>query len=197
MITFSQFLQEVAMSRLRHKDRDINIHEITALYEKAHIAVQIVQMYEQAIGKDYLNDITTIANLTSHAYGLYNSGETQQMLPPEVQGKEFIGMGKVSNRNQRFVPMKVLGQYLPKDQLNKVKTQGTIRVNIKKIMDQFKGDDKKILLEIASTIIHECIHEVERRDTGNTTEGSAQNAERAFLRWAEQNWNNIATRLKI
>lgn len=197
MRTFIQYLQEVSINKIKHKDKYIDIHEIESLYEKAHFAVQIVQMYEQATRKELLQDITTIANLTTTAFGLYNSEETKQMLPPNMQNQEMIGFGKVSNKNQRFVPMKVLGKYLSKPELDKIKTQGVIRVNVKKIMNKFIGDDKRIVLEIAATIVHECTHEIERRDTGNTSEGSAQNAERMFLQWAETNWNMIAQKLKM
>jgi hypothetical protein len=192
---FIDWLVLESMNKVRTKTHEIDIGQIESVYDKAHVAVQIVQMYEDATKRSFLQDITTIANLTSGAYGLYNSKETSQMLPPEVQQQQMMYYGRVSSQNKGSVPLKVLKQYLPPDQLNKVKTQGVIRVNVKKIMDQFPGDTKRAVLEIAATIIHECRHEIDRRDTGQTNEQGPKAEEQAFLRWAEQNWDNIAKRL--
>lgn len=65
-------------------------------------------------------------------------------------------------------------------------SEGIIRVNVNKIIEKFRGDDKKIILEIASTIIHECVHKAERRNSGGTSEGGAKEAEQRFLKWANQ-----------
>lgn len=174
--------------RIRVKDHDIDISQIESVYGQAHLAVRIVQMYEQATGKNFLQDITTVADLASGAYGLYNSQETKQLLPPEVRQQQMIFYGKVSDKQ---IPAKVLSKYLSKEQLSKVKNQGTIHVNVRRIMKQFPGDIKRILLEIASTIIHECRHEIERRETGMTSEQGPVAEEHAFLRWAENNWSKI------
>ena len=68
MKTWREFLQEQFLHPLDEKQIDI-------LYNKAHIAVELVRMYNPNL----LNNISTIANLVSGAYGIYNSGENRKI----------------------------------------------------------------------------------------------------------------------
>jgi hypothetical protein len=50
-------------------------------------------------------------------------------------------------------------------------------------------------LEIASTIVHECTHELERQKTGTTSEIGPVKAEGLFMQWVKRNWKTIITRI--
>lgn len=65
-----------------------------------------------------------------------------------------------------------------------------IYINFNKIFSQFK-DKKKILMEIAATIFHECCHKTDRQKTGRTNEWEVKAKEKAFLAWVERNWETM------
>jgi hypothetical protein len=50
-------------------------------------------------------------------------------------------------------------------------------------------------LEIASTIVHECTHELELQTTGRTSEVGPVAASQRFLDWTKKNWNTIVGRI--
>lgn len=127
--------------------RNIDSSQIETIYNKAHIAVDLVKLYQPNL----LEKISVIANLASGAYGIYNSGENAE-------------------------------------------TGDTIHINVRRIMQE-KETELEVILEIASTIIHESSHEVEMALKGTSDETYPKQAEDAFINWVKQNWQLIIQRL--
>lgn len=161
--------------------------QIDQLYSKAHIAVEIVNMYNPRI----LDNIAVIANLTSGAYGVYNSGENQKVLPKDLEAN-LVYYGRVNRKNLDNIPKKTLSQYYPQA-ANQIREADTIHVNVRRIMQE-SGSDFDTVVEIASTIIHESVHEMEREQTGTTSEVGPVNAERAFKQWVTGNIQSLMSR---
>lgn len=176
MQTFGEFVKAADESQL------------DSLYSKAHIAVEIVRMYQPEL----LADISTIANLASGAYGVYNSGENRKVLPPEME-KQLIYYGPVKRHNLDMIPRKTLMQYYPHLHPQQIQDSDTIHVNVRRIMQE-SDSDLEAILEIASTIVHECTHSHELEDTGQTSEAGPVRAEQAFMSWARQNMNQLTQR---
>lgn len=162
-----------------------NYAEIEAIYDKAHVAVQIVRLYNPS----FIENISTIANLASGAYGLYNSGENTKTFPPEYE-QRLIHWGRIDKNNLGNVPSKVLKQYFPDFDERRIKKGDTIHVNVKRILSQSRSNYDAIL-QIASTIIHEATHEIERETKGTTYETGPQGEEQKFKHWAEQNMERL------
>ncbi len=162
--------------------------QLDQLYSKAHIATEIVRMYNPKI----LDNIAVIANLASGAYGVYNSGENQKIIPPDIQNN-LIYYGRVNKRQLDNIPKQTLQQYYPNIPANAIRESDTIRVNVRRIMQE-KGSDFDAIMEIAATIIHEATHEIERETTGATSEAGPLAAERKFLQWAMQNKNLLMSK---
>lgn len=161
--------------------------QIDQLYSKAHLAVKIVNMYNPRI----LDNIAVIANLVSGAYGVYNSGENQKVIPRDLENN-LIYYGRVDKRSLGNIPKKTLAQYYPQA-LNQIKEADTIRVNVRRIMQEM-GNDFDAIIEIASTIIHEATHEMEREQTGTTSEVGPVNAERVFKDWVNKSRTTLMSR---
>jgi len=161
--------------------------QIDQLYSKAHIAVKIVDMYNPRI----LDNIAVIANLASGAYGVYNSGENKKVLPKDVE-TNLVYYGRIDRRNLDNIPKKTLSQYYPQA-ANQIKQADTVHVNVRRIMQEM-GSDFDAVIEIASTIIHEATHELERETMGTTSEVGPVNAERHFKQWVNQNHQMLAGR---
>lgn len=176
MMSFKEFFNQ---------QQELDASGIEQLYDKAHIAVKVVRMYNP----HFLENIATIADLASGAYGLYNSGENKKMLPPDVQ-QRLIGFGNVSKDHLGSIPMKVLKQYFPDLDERKVRSGDTIHVNVRRILSQAKNDLEAVL-QIASTIIHEATHRIERETKGQTFETGPQGEERKFMSWAKSNLQKI------
>jgi hypothetical protein len=176
MITWQEFLEAT------------DERQIDQLYSKAHIATEIVNLYNPRI----LDNIAVIANLASGAYGVYNSGENQKVIPPEVQNN-LIYYGRVNKQQLDNIPKKTLQQYYPNIPANSIRESDTIRVNVRRIMQE-KGSDFEAILEIAATIIHEATHEIERETMGTTSEAGPVAAEHKFTQWAMQNKNMLMSR---
>lgn len=175
MINFKEWLNQ----------KQTNSSEIESIYGKAHIAVQIVQLYDPNL----LKNISTIANLSSGAYGLYNSGEVQKELPPDVQQK-LIYNGQIDKANINKIPNITLKKYFPELDETKIKEADTIRVNVKKILSRV-SNPLEAVLQIASTIIHEATHATEMQTKGRTDESGPEQAEARFRRWAQANIKSI------
>jgi hypothetical protein len=160
--------------------------ELESIYNKTHISVELVNQYNPQL----LANISTIANLSSGAYGLYLSAENKKLLNPEME-RRLIYWGRINKNNIGNIPTKVLSQYGidPK----KVQPSDTIHVNVKRILSQSKTDLEAVL-QIASTIIHESVHELEREASGKTNETGPKTAENQFMMWAKQNLNQILRR---
>ena len=162
--------------------------QLDQLYSKAHVATEIVNLYNPRI----LDNIAVIANLASGAYGVYNSGENQKILPKDVE-TNLIYYGRVNKRQLDNIPKKTLMQYYPQVPQNSIRESDTIHVNVRRIMQE-KGSDFEAIMEIASTIIHEATHEMERETTGTTSEAGPMAAEQKFVQWAMQNKNMLMSR---
>lgn len=69
MITWGRFLESLVTTR-----HNVDSSQIESIYNKAHIAVELVKMYRPEL----FNQIAVVANLASGAYGIYNSGEDNE-----------------------------------------------------------------------------------------------------------------------
>lgn len=159
----------------------IDASQIDHLYDKAHIAIEIVQMYNPA----FLNNITTIADLASGAYGLYNSGENRKTLPQEVE-KRLIYWGRIKKEQIGLLPAKTLRQYFPELNPHDIRIGETIHINVRRILSQSKSDLDAVL-QIASTVIHEAQHAIEKESTGTTSETGPKTEEHKFMQWTHMN----------
>jgi hypothetical protein len=162
--------------------------QLDILYNKTRTAVELVRMYNPKI----LDNISTIADLSSGAYGLYSSGDNKKILPPNTE-KSIVYWGKVSRHNLDTIPEKTLLQYYPQLKPQDITPSDTIRVNVKRIMKEFPSDFDRVI-QVASTIIHEATHEIERETLGQTSEDSAYAAERKFMDWVKTNIRTIQSR---
>lgn len=165
-----------------------DFHELEQIYNKAHISVLIVEMYNP----DILKNIATIANLASGAYGVYNSGEVKKELPQDLE-KKLIYTGKVQKQDINKIPNFVLKQYYPNIDESKIKESDVIRVNVKRILNQAKTPFE-IIIQIASTIIHEATHANEMQQKGTTNETGPQLAEKNFMNWVKLNSAKIRSK---
>lgn len=164
---------------IKFLEQKVDQSQIDRLYSKAHIAVEIVQLYNPKV----LNNISTIANLATGAYGIYMSGENKKILPPTAEQK-LIYFGKINRHNLDLIPKVTIQQYYP--DIKEIKESDTIHVNVRRIMLE-SGSDLEAILEIASTIIHESRHEEEFELTGKTSEVGPEAAEHSFMQWATTN----------
>jgi len=166
--------------------------QINRIYDKAKIAVDIVRMYGKQTNKKILNNISTIANLASGAYGLYNSKFNKKILSKSAEEKIRFKFGdKVfANNNLHKIPEIVIRKYIPEIKDEEIIPSDVIFVNVSRIVRESKGD-WSIILQIASTIIHESTHEKEREEKGFTSESLPEMEEKIFLNWFNKNKQNI------
>ena len=171
----------------------VDSSKIDALYEKAKISVQIVQLYDKMTNQKLLTNISTIAPLSSGVYGMYMSSENHKVIGKEVLDKMKLLFPKdiMLDKKLQTLPNAVLKQYLPDLDEKQIIPSDTIHVNIQKILKQL-GDTPQAILEIASTIIHEATHELELQTTGKTSEVGPVAAERKFIDWSKSNWNLLS-----
>ena len=155
----------------------------------------------------YLLNIGLIAPLSGTVYGLFNSKENQRILDKDVRKK---GIAFSANRpltnddygNQdvlKNLSFNVMKQRFPDIDPNKIHDSAVIHVNVPKIIQDLKlkgysGQelDRAIVKEIASTIVHESTHQLERTWLGNTNEATPRKAEERFMNWLERNPNLLA-----
>ncbi len=173
MVFFKEFIQQT------------DERQLDMVYQKARIAVDMVRMYNPKL----LENIATIADLPSGAYGVYNSGENKKILPQETE-KALIGWGRVGRHNLDMLPLKMIQQYYPQIPISSVRRSNTIRVNVRRILSEFPDDANRII-QIASTIVHEATHEMEHETLGQTTDVSAYAAEKQFMEWLQKNWQSL------
>lgn len=183
------------------------ISKIDTIYNKAKISVQLVQMYDQTRSADpksppdkrkLLLNINTIAPLTSGVYGMYMSSENKKSIGPEVLNKMKLLFPKDAMLNQKLqtLPTSIIKQYIPDLDEKRVQPSDTIHVNVQRIVKEF-GDSPRAIVEIASTIVHEATHELEREFYGKTDERGPEKAEKDFINWVKQNWNTISRRFSL
>lgn len=169
----------------------VDSKQIESVYNQAKIAVDLVNMYNPHL----LNNISTIADLSSGAYGIYNSGENKKVLPPNIE-QSLIYYGKINKNNIGNIPKKTIKQYYPDIPENAIQSSDTVRINIRRILRESKTALEAIL-QIASTIVHECTHEIEREMQGWTSESGPIAAERNFMAWCKQNIKAITTKFPV
>ena len=181
MLTWKKFLEQM-------RPHEVDEKQIDMLYDKAHIAVELAKMYRPEL----LDNIATIADLASGAYGVYNSGENRKNLPQTIE-QQLVYYGKVGRHNLDLIPKITLQKYYPNIPADQIKESDTIHVNIKRILAESKNDLEAVL-QIASTIVHEAIHELEFETTGKTSEAGPQAEERKFMEWARGKLQEITRR---
>ena len=163
--------------------QNVDNSQLESIYEKAKISVAIVNLYNPKI----LQNISTIANLASGAYGLYSSGENQDIVPPDIEQAMVVkSQGKLNKNQLHQMKPDIIKQYFPEIDLRRINPSDTIHVNVRRIVNELK-DDYKIILQIASTIVPEATHDIEHRTTGSTGEGRPEAEERKFMNWALKN----------
>jgi len=158
------------------QDTQVDERQIDAVYDKAHIAVDLVRSYRPQL----LTNISTIANLATGAYGMYNSAENQKVLPPDVE-RWLIYRG-VNKNELGNIPSMIYQKYGVNPQ--NIKSNNTIHVNVKRIISQARTELEAVL-QIAATIVHEATHSIERESSGLTDEIDPKAAERQFMREME------------
>jgi hypothetical protein len=172
MFSFSSWLNQQAPDE----------SQIDSIYNKAKISVELVRWYKPQI----LANVSTIANLASGAYGLYNSGENLDVLDPTEQQKIIIqSQGKVTKQQLQDpkYQRQILQQYYPGIDKRRIKPGDTIHINVRRILMQSKSDYEAVL-QIASTVVHEATHDNEYRQKHHTSETLPVSEEHMFMRWA-------------
>lgn len=174
----------------------VDSSKIEQLYNKAKLSVKIVQIYDKMTGQTLLKNINTVAPLSGGVYGMYMSRENKKVVGKQIVDKLKLLFPKDMMLNQKIqtLPNSVIKKYVPDLDEKQLQPSDTIRVNVKKIVSEL-GDTKEAVLQIASTIVHECTHEIELQTTGKTNEIGPKNAEAKFIQWANQNWNLLKTRI--
>jgi len=170
---------------LNYPAKAIDEHEIDAVYDKSKISVELVRWYDPRL----LDTISTIANLSTGVYGVFNSGETQRQLPPDVE-KNLLYYGKVTKNNLQNIPRKTLQQYYPQLRDEQIQDTYTIRVNVRRILRESRSEFEAVI-QIASTIVHEATHKSDFAKAGQAGEPNAYGAEGRFMNWVQRNVSQI------
>lgn len=179
--------------------------KIDAVYDKAKLSVRLVQLYDETKSSNpkadpryrkLLLNINTILPLSGGAYGLYVSSENRRTIGTSVLDKMRLIFPKDMMLNQKLqsLPSSVIKKYIPDVDERQIQPSDTIHVNVNKIVAQF-GDSLASILEIASTIVHEAMHELELHHYGRTDESGPLREEKLFASWVVRNWRNIQTRV--
>ena len=185
---FKQWLSEQSTVGTEFVDE----RQIDSIYAKAKLSVRLVRLYDKATNQSLLKNISTIATLSSGAYGLYSSSENKKVIGPQVVNRLKMKFGDdiMSTNRLNTVPNAVIKRYIPDIDERMIQPSDVIRVNIQKHLATH-GDSLEAILEIASTIVHECTHEIELQTTGTTSEVGPVAAERRFMGWFKSNWNLV------
>lgn len=172
--------------------------QIDSAYKSAKYSVQLVQLYDRLTGQKLLKNISTIALLQSGAYGLYSSAENKKIVGASVANKIKMKFGSDIMMNQKLntVPNAVIKKYIPDIDVNQLQPSDVIRVNVQKHLATH-GDTLNAIIEIASTIVHECTHEIELQTTGTTSEVGPVRAEKIFIDWVSKHWQVIRQQIPI
>jgi len=162
--------------------------QIDSVYDKAKISVKLVQLYARENRLKLLNNISTVANLSSGAYGLYNSAMNKKVINQNAIQKIRFKFGDDIFKNNKInsIPEVVIRKYIPEIQDVEVQPSDVIYVNVNRIIKEL-GDTPQAILEIASTIVHEATHEKEREEKGSTSETLPVMEEKKFLNWFKIN----------
>ena len=177
--------------------------QINAIYNKARYAVKLAQMYDMTLPKNLrlLPNISVIANLTRspNIFGLFNSAENKKIISDKVKQKIKFKFGDDVFSSQKInkIPEVVIRKYIPDISPDEIQQSDIIHVDVKNILSRY-GDSPEAIVEIASTIVHECTHELEVELTGSTRDGpgsAVEKAEAKFKKWVEMNKRIIAQRI--
>lgn len=171
---------------------NVDERQIDSAYKSAKYSVQLVRLYDKLTNQSLLKNISTIALLQSGAYGLYSSSENKKVIGPSIVNKLKMKFGTdmlMSNR-LNTIPNAVIKQYIPDIDVNQLQPSDVIRVNVQKHLATH-GDTLQAIIEIASTIVHECTHELELQKTGKTSEVGPVQAEKVFIDWVSKHWQVI------
>jgi len=162
--------------------------QINSLYDKAHLAVQLAHQYRP----DLFENISTIANLASGAYGVYNTADNQKAIPENIKQKiRWIYQDNITDQQMAMIPKSDIVNYFNQYKevfpdvnvsslQNEISSDDVIRINVNRILNESESDYDAVI-EIASTILHEALHEKEKEDTGATDETGPQQLEREFI----------------
>lgn len=196
MRTFAEFIKQKYFEQNTVGTELVDETQIDSAYQKSKYAVKLVQLYDQMTGQKLLTNISTIATLNQGVYGLYNSAENKKVIGTNVLNKVKMIFGDEVIQSNKLdkIPNAIIKQYIPDVDLNQIKPSDVIRINIQKHMAAH-GDTLETVLEIASTIVHECTHELELQTTGRTSEVGPVAASQRFLDWTKKNWNTIVGRM--
>lgn len=179
---------------------EVDEREIDAAYDKSQYAVDLVKMYDLTLPKEQrlLPNISVIGNLSKNPniFGLINNAENKKVISGAAQekirfkfGEDVFASGKIHR-----IPEVVIKKYIPDINPNEIQQSDVIRVDVRNILRRY-GDTPEAIIEIASTIVHECTHELEIELTGTTRDGpgsGVEKAEKKFKSWVEKNKARIA-----
>lgn len=181
---------------------DIDVSQIDRIYNKSDVAVKVVQKYDAATGNRFLTNITTVTPLNqAGVYGLYNSAENRELLG-KYDTKRFM-LNAEQLEKIKHMPKTVLRKYkIPEEVIKAIQPTDIIHVNVVAIYNHFNDMYKNkqlspemaevyIIREIASTIIHESQHELERRELGDTNETGPLREEKKFASWFDANLKSL------
>jgi hypothetical protein len=214
MKTFSEWLAETTIGT---EDVDISPLESVPVseiglqkkFDVAKLAVALVRAYDQNLqsplpntgGKEktpneLLNEklltyISTIANLSSGAYGVFIGKESKKVLASDIinQIKKDYPNDPTAFKKLSELPKHLLLKYLPGIDNSKIIPSDVIHVNISRHIKEL-GLTYQAIIEIASTIVHEATHVLEKEETGQTNDGPnslVKKAEEKFMNWVNQN----------
>ena len=226
MKTFKEFLKTKYNEQMTLGTEFVDESQIDSIYNKSKYAVQIVQMYDQTrpMGQKFLPNIRTIATLNQGVYGLYTSADDFNVLPtdidnlifstnrndhqqyPTVPANSATTLEKLQNSNPQHLrpedksklqklPLAIIDKYYP-NLKGKIKPSDVIHVNVQKHVQE-KGDTLAAIVEIASTIIHECTHELDRKNAiqSQDSEEHPKAEEIAFKKWFSSNKSQILSKI--
>lgn len=187
MLNFKKWIENTTLGT-----ENVDESQIDRIYDKAKISVKLVQLYGRETNQKILNNISTVANLASGAYGLYNSKYNKKVISQNAMNKIRFKFGDdiIKNNKINNVPEAVIRKYIPDIADSEVQQSDVIYVNVSRIISEF-GDTGRAVLEIASTIVHEATHEKEREEKGSTNEVGPVMAEKKFLNWFKSNQNRL------
>jgi len=174
---------------------DVDFSQIEQRYAKAKISVMLVRLYDQMTNQKLLTNISTIANLSGSAYGVYVSSENKKAIGSDIVNKikMIYPNDPALGEKLQKLPKKVLLQYIPHLDEKKIVPSDVIHVDVNRHLSNL-GDTPAAILEIASTIVHEATHVLEYETTGHTEDGPntpVEIAERKFKAWCKQNWKML------
>lgn len=200
IISFAKWLEQNTLGT-----EFVDESKIDVIYDKAKLSVKLVQLYDETKSPDpkaepkkrkLLLNINSILPLSSGAYGLYVSSENKRSIGQDVIKKMRLIFPKDLMLNQKLqtLPGAIIKKYIPDLDEKQIQSSDTIHVNINKTVNEF-GDSIRAIVEIASTIVHEAMHELELQYYGKTDETGPVSEERLFFNWVKSNWSSIQNRI--